>query len=566
MKLVSFSITNYRSITTAHKINLDKYTVLVGKNNEGKSNILRALDLAMNILINHSTTRGRLFTVTRYTNLMSSYNWENDFPMPIQNRKNNLQSVFRLEFNLNENELVEFQNEIGSKLNGNIAIEIKIDKNNIHEVRVPKQGKNAMALTAKSDKVADFISQRISINYIPAVRTESNAINEIRKTIAEELETIEFYPEYIEAVDTINTLQQEVLDKIAHNIKKPLQLFIPTIKGVDIKIMEEYRKRSLRYDVDVVVDDGNATSIEYKGDGVKSLASIAMLKDKTYYKSLPIIAIEEPESHLHPAAINQLYNVIQSLTEFNQVIVTTHNPLFVDRIKANSNIIIENGKAKPAKDIKQIRDVLGVKVSDNLINAKYVLVVEGEDDKISLLKILPLLSDKLRYLINSNNFCIEEIGGAGNLSYKLSNLKNSICLYHVLLDKDKAGRTAYEKAEKDGLIDIKNTTFTSCRGMDESEFEDCLNVDIYSESIKSQFGVELKTCKYFRGSKKWSDRVKDCFVSYGKLWSDSLEKKIKVVVANSVYSSNNIACMFIEQKKDFLNGLVSSLESLITEP
>ena len=50
MKLASFSVTNYRSITTAHKIRTNNMTVLVGKNNEGKSNILRALTLAMNVM------------------------------------------------------------------------------------------------------------------------------------------------------------------------------------------------------------------------------------------------------------------------------------------------------------------------------------------------------------------------------------------------------------------------------------------------------------------------------------------------------------------------------------
>lgn len=36
MKLVEFSVSNYRSITSAHKIKLQNFTVLVGKNNEGK--------------------------------------------------------------------------------------------------------------------------------------------------------------------------------------------------------------------------------------------------------------------------------------------------------------------------------------------------------------------------------------------------------------------------------------------------------------------------------------------------------------------------------------------------
>ena len=47
MQLVNFSVTNYRSITKAHKINLQNITVLVGRNNEGKSNILMALNVAM---------------------------------------------------------------------------------------------------------------------------------------------------------------------------------------------------------------------------------------------------------------------------------------------------------------------------------------------------------------------------------------------------------------------------------------------------------------------------------------------------------------------------------------
>ena len=50
MLLKEFSVTNYRSITKAHKISLGDLTVLVGKNNEGKSNLLRALDTSMSII------------------------------------------------------------------------------------------------------------------------------------------------------------------------------------------------------------------------------------------------------------------------------------------------------------------------------------------------------------------------------------------------------------------------------------------------------------------------------------------------------------------------------------
>jgi hypothetical protein len=50
MELVSFSVQNYRSITKANRIEIGRSTVLVGPNNEGKSNVLRALVTAMEVL------------------------------------------------------------------------------------------------------------------------------------------------------------------------------------------------------------------------------------------------------------------------------------------------------------------------------------------------------------------------------------------------------------------------------------------------------------------------------------------------------------------------------------
>ena len=50
MKLVAFSVRNYRSIVEAYKLSLGNYTVLVGPNNEGKSNILKAIALSLAVL------------------------------------------------------------------------------------------------------------------------------------------------------------------------------------------------------------------------------------------------------------------------------------------------------------------------------------------------------------------------------------------------------------------------------------------------------------------------------------------------------------------------------------
>ena len=75
MKLSDFSVVNYRSITTARKIKTNNMTVLVGKNNEGKSNILRALTLAMDIMkIYSKDPRSLQIAVRPY--LKNHYSWE----------------------------------------------------------------------------------------------------------------------------------------------------------------------------------------------------------------------------------------------------------------------------------------------------------------------------------------------------------------------------------------------------------------------------------------------------------------------------------------------------------
>lgn len=273
-----------------------------------------------------------------------------------------------------------------------------------------------------------------------------------------------------------------------------------------------------------------------------------------------IIAIEEPESHLHPSAIHQLNEVIKTLGNENQVILTTHNPLFVDRNDIKSNIIVDNGKASPAKDIKKIRDLLGIKASDNLTNAGYVLVVEGGEDALSFKALLSHLSDKLKKNITAHMLVVEPIGGAGNLSYKLSLLKNSLCVYHSFLDNDDAGREAYEKAENDGLISTRSNTFVTCNGSPNTEFEDCLDLNLYQEKIFEEFGVDLN-CPQFRGNAIWSNRVRAAFLDQGKLWNDGVESRVKHCVANCVIRDPENSLN--PHKRNSIDALVSSLEGLI---
>ncbi len=565
MELVNFSLTNFRSITTAHKVSLSETTVLIGKNNEGKSNILKGLDIAMSTLQVHASNekRGvRYLRASRFAKKdQSAYYWERDFPIGFQNRKSGVQTIFRLEFILSGSEVDIFREEIKSKLNGSLSIEIRIGKDNEPVIKVvQKRGPGANALNSKSGRIADFIGKHIIFNYIPAVRTDQEAMDVVRRMLSQRMRLLEKQDEYKSALETIKSIQAPMLKELGDQIKEPLKEFLPSIKNVSVEIPDEVRRSSLRNEFEIIIDDGTPTSLFYKGDGVKSLAALGLLKNRLSDVGASIIAIEEPESHLHPAAIHQLNEVISTLGENNQVVITTHNPLFVDRRNIKSNIIVNSGKAIPAKNINEIRDLLGIKASDNLVNASYVLVVEGADDVITLKALLSHLSGKLSKALSDNILVIDEIGGAGNLSYKLNLLSNSLCVYHTFLDNDDAGRDAFDKAEASGLASIKTNTFITCNGATNSELEDCLDVSVYEDALLEEFGVTIRSPK-FRSNKKWSDRAKAVFIDQGKPWNKKVESKVKYIVANSV--KNNPAIALNEHKRNSIDALVLSLESQI---
>ena len=86
MRLVSISVENYRSIAKAPKIRLGSSTVLVGPNNEGKSNILRALVAGMNILTSQRSVVRTASGVRLPRIPPRFYDWEKDYPVHLQPR------------------------------------------------------------------------------------------------------------------------------------------------------------------------------------------------------------------------------------------------------------------------------------------------------------------------------------------------------------------------------------------------------------------------------------------------------------------------------------------------
>ena len=96
MKISSIQIKNYRSISEA-KIPLQDLTVILGKNNEGKSNVLMAVNVAISALQIHAELKRRMFSYRGHNN--EYYKWDRDYPIDKQKgKKRDKKTRFILDF------------------------------------------------------------------------------------------------------------------------------------------------------------------------------------------------------------------------------------------------------------------------------------------------------------------------------------------------------------------------------------------------------------------------------------------------------------------------------------
>jgi predicted ATPase len=564
MELVSFSVQNYRSIVKASWIEVGRSTVLVGPNNEGKSNVLRALVTAMEVLKTGSrplTARGIRVRLPFSMRGSRDYNWQEDFPIQLQATKLEGVSTFSFEFRLDSEEIEEFRSEVRSNLNGTLPIRLELGQNTV-TFTVPKKGPGGKKLSEKASAIANFVAQRIEFEYIPAVRTAESSERVVNSLVGKELAALEELPEYKSALAKIRELQQPVLEALSKSVHGTMIGFLPAIRGVQFEIADEQRALALRRSARIIVDDGTPTDLEHKGDGVQSLAALALMRHASEIGSKGksfVIAIEEPESHLHPSAMHVLRKVINELAQRYQVVITTHSPLFVDRMNIKSNILVNKNRAVPAKSVDQIRSILGVRASDNLRHAELVLVVEGDEDKIALRALLRENSSRLADAIDSGKLAFETLAGGTNLSYVVGLLRDALlCGFHCFLDNDATGRESYAKATAEGLVDVADVNFASVQGMADSEIEDLYDPLFYKELIWNQYKVALDANPKFRNNKKkWSDRVRDVFKVSGRPWDDSIKMQVKSKVADLVATSPKSA--LLAQKRRVVENLAQTL-------
>ena len=462
------------------------------------------------------------------------YDWVRDFPIEKQNSsRGEKKTKITLEFALSDQEVDDFKSAMKSYLNGTLPITIALGETS-QDIVIAKQGPGGSSLTKKANRIAEFVSNRISFEYIPAIRTADSATKVISRLVARELAPIENTDEFREAMEKIVALRDPVLEKLANSIQSTVSSFLPTVKRVKLQQSRDSRYRLLRHEIAIHVDDGRETTLERKGDGVQSLVALALMRhvaDQRNSDGFNVIAIEEPESHLHPGAVHELKKVITQLANENQIVLSSHSPIFVDPGVIGSTVIVQKNKAEPAKVIADVRTALGVRLSDNLQTARVVGIVEGADDIIALNSLLPLMKPALQPFFDGGELVLDELGGATNLTYKVRLLHGAACEIQCFLDNDAAGNTAIRSAKKNGVITVKDYHLSNVNGLREAELEDLYDTKQYKARFQDVFGVD-PTLKTPQGrGKKWSDSMCARFKACGKTWSDEEKASVKLWLA-----------------------------------
>lgn len=138
----------------------------------------------------------------------------------------------------------------------------------------------------------------------------------------------------IEELNKTAVEKSDILNIIKNSLKELNSAMDSKNGGVELTPFTK-KIRDLNKGLNINYGDGNDSFLmEYHGMGTRSWSSLLTLKafievfrlnsnkkDKVFF---PIVAIEEPESHLHPNAQKKLYSQIDSIV--GQKIISTHSP------------------------------------------------------------------------------------------------------------------------------------------------------------------------------------------------------------------------------------------------
>lgn len=548
MKIISVDVSNFRSIVKHTQFSLGDMTTLVGPNNEGKTNLIKALIVGMDEI--EALANGREDSLYEYIppipfyqynmfDFQRGYRWDFDYPLAKQSAKRPGHTTIRLTFKLEGAEIDEYESLVGAHTSdGILPIEMEFTKTK-KNIGIKKRGRTKKIVQTKSKEIANFVTENFGVIYIPAVRTEKQARNILNELITIRMESLFHDEKYQELLKKLEEQRRDVISNIANEIKESVKQYMPSIDSVLIS-PENFSSSASRVSR-ILIDDGVSTMLEQKGDGIKSLFTMALIQELSREKSSVrnyLLAVDEPEAHLHPNAVRDLRDVFETIAKDRQVLIATHHPLMVNRDSVQSNILVRGNTATAVKSLREVRGSLGVQLSDNLSSAELVVLVEGVSDEKILPHIIKHVNPELYTYIKNRRIVFVNTHGASKMISAIERQKASICKVFVILDADETGRRIASEILRKKLMLVSRVHLLG-KNNGESEIEDIIDYKVYIEGISDYLGFTVESKYFLNPKKKWSIKFEDMCKRLGFLCNEDVMAGVKTKVADCVVQFND---------------------------
>jgi putative ATP-dependent endonuclease of OLD family len=316
--------------------------------------------------------------------------------------------------------------------------------------------------------------------------------------------------------------------------------YLPSVSNVSVVTTDLERSDTVD---DVLIDDGSVTSIANKGDGVKSLVTLALIQELARERSKShsfILLVDEPEAHLHATAVHELQMLFQELSATQQVILATHNPVFVNRDRISSNVLVQTNEARPARSVAQIRQSIGVQLHDNLDSAETVVLVEGLTDETVLAFVLAHENSRIEADIRSGRVVLKSTKGTGKLRSHIAREKSTVSRIIVVLDGDETGQLEAARLIAEKILNPQNVFVIRDTTRKFSELEDLFEPATYVDSLSDEFGREFTPRHFTNRKHKWTVNLAAAAASLGVAEDgEELTTKAKIRLADAVVKNGD---------------------------
>lgn len=380
MKLRSITIKNYRSIATL-TIELSKFSVFVGQNNHGKTNLFEAIEWFYNA---KSSADDERFDRSTANTITVELMFDDVVPSDID----------KLTTAANKTKI---QAMLGDATSFSV-IKTSADHKRHYVVGGEDKGNPSGLDTAINEFLPklEYVNTKIRLDDVAKFK-EKNPIGAMLSGVLAAIieETSEYKAFKVQFANLFEADQSQVrveLNKLSDEVELYLQKQFPDGTKVKFTVNPPLFGDLLK-SFDTTVDDGIETLAQHKGDGMQRAIMLSIIQTFAAYRKKQLgggsflFLIDEAELHLHPSAQRALKRALLDIADTDQVLVNTHSSVLVVENDPRQQIFRVEKENRittvvPVDDLGKpdvVFDLLGGSPADLLLPRNF-LVVEGRSE------------------------------------------------------------------------------------------------------------------------------------------------------------------------------------------